>query len=496
MPSPAEYAERPISVEAGREYFAVTGGGDPYAAGLAYPVFLGLMAAYPEELGRDFNEFSAKFGFIPDPDKKGDPLSPPLGFHLTEDPNTQVPWIVGNCQMCHAEKLRLPAGDLVVTGLGNKSVRPHAYLSAFIRIARDKNLDAERLEQLAAGRADLHHVAFSQRPMLVRKSIVGAAISGLKKVAKIRGNYAHRFGDAMPGRMATIESFAAGLSFWLDRPVPTPMPIGWAKVPDVRSFPYRDTFSYDGSGYGSPQALVLEADFLFGVRPEWFASHIHIATSMYMYLRSFERTLHYPGPVDATLAARGKEVFVGTCAGCHGQYVDHGGIMRASYKERVIPKEIVGTDPARVNAVSPEFVKASNDLTLTRGLTAVKNTGGYVPPVLLDVWARGVLGHAGQWPSVAAMALPPAERPQFFVVDPDGMYDLDRLGVRYEDVMVEGTRVYRADPQTGAKTERPLRGREYLYRGDVPGYSTAGHTFLSDLAPDERRAVLEYLKGI
>jgi hypothetical protein len=168
--------------------------------------------------------------------------------------------------MCHAEKLRLPAGDLVVTGLGNKSVRPHAYLSAFIRIARDKNLDAERLEQLAAGRADLHHVAFSQRPMLVRKSIVGAAISGLKKVAKIRGNYAHRFGDAMPGRMATIESFAAGLSFWLDRPVPTPMPIGWAKVPDVRSFPYRDTFSYDGSGYGSPQALVLEADFLFGAR--------------------------------------------------------------------------------------------------------------------------------------------------------------------------------------------------------------------------------------
>ena len=95
MSSPAEYAERPISAEAGADYFLRTGGGDPYAAGLAYPIFLALMDAYPEELGKDWNEFSEKFGLIPDPAQKGNPRSPPIGFHLTVDPNTNVPWVVG-----------------------------------------------------------------------------------------------------------------------------------------------------------------------------------------------------------------------------------------------------------------------------------------------------------------------------------------------------------------------------------------------------------------
>ena len=143
MSSPVEYADRPISAEAGAQYFLHTGGGDPYATGLAYPVFLALMEAYPEELGRDWNEFAEKFGLIPDPAAKGDPKVPPVGFHLTTDPNTQVQWLVANCQFCHAERLRLPSGDVVVPGLGNKRVRAHAYAAALNRIATDPRLRYE-----------------------------------------------------------------------------------------------------------------------------------------------------------------------------------------------------------------------------------------------------------------------------------------------------------------------------------------------------------------
>ena len=71
--NPPEYGERPISAEAGKEYFLHTGGGDPYATGMAYPVFLALMELYPNDLGRDWNEMCAKFGFIPDPEGKGSP---------------------------------------------------------------------------------------------------------------------------------------------------------------------------------------------------------------------------------------------------------------------------------------------------------------------------------------------------------------------------------------------------------------------------------------
>lgn len=479
MSNPAEYAERPISAEAGENYFLHTGGGDPYATGMAYPVFLALMEDFPEDLGKDWAEFSEKFGMIPDPAAKGDPQAPPIGFHLTTDPNSKVPWLVGNCTMCHTERLHLATGDIVIPGMGNKAVRPHAYVNALMRIGTNRRLDEERILEIATKRARDWRVPW---PENMRKPIVNATVSAFRDGAKVRASTVKRFENAMPGRMATIESFALGLEAYSHRGIPMPEAIGWAKVPDVRSFPYRETFSYDGSGYGSPQTLTLEADFLFGARPEWYVSHPHIATSVFLYLRDFTRKLPFPGHVDAALVAHGKQVFDGTCAQCHGYYVDHGTEMRVSYKERVVPIDIVGTDRTRLDAVTPAFVKAANDFAPTKGYTAVRNTGGYVPPVLLDLWARGIFGHAGQWPSLEALATPPAERPKQFLVDPKGLYDLDRVGVRYEVV----------DP---AKPRAPKPG-EYLYDASKPGYGVQGHPFLSGLPTDDRRAVLEYLKTI
>ncbi|MBX3261303.1 MAG: hypothetical protein KF782_16580 [Labilithrix sp.] len=478
MSNPPEYAEKPISAQAGETYFLKTGGGDPYAAGMAYPIFIALMEDFPEELGKDWAEFADKFGMIPDPAAKGDPQAPPIGFYLTTDPNSKVPWLVGNCTMCHTERIRLATGDVIVPGLGNKAVRPHAYVNALMRIGNSPRLKEDRILAIATRRAREWKVPW---PEPMRKPIVNVTLSAFKDGAKKRAPSTRRFDGALPGRMATIESFALGLEAYRKQPIRMPEAIGWAKVPDVRSFQFRDTFSYDGSGYGSPQALVLEADFLFGARPEWYLSHPHIATSVFLYLRSFTRKLPYPAPIDAKLALRGKEVFEGTCATCHGYYVDHGDEMRVSYKERVVPIDMVGTDRARLDAVTPSFVTAANEFPPMKGYTAVKNTGGYVPPVLLDVWARGVLGHAGQWPSVEALATPPEERPRKFIVDTKGLYDLERVGVRYEAV---------------AGTPRALRPGEYLYDGDLPGLGTQGHPFLSELDADDRRAAIEYLKTL
>jgi hypothetical protein len=151
-----------------------------------------------------------------------------------------------------------------------------------------------------------------------------------------------------------------------------------------------------------------------------------------------------------------------------------------SYREKVIPLDVVGTDPARAEAVTPDFVAAANDFAPTRGLTRARHTGGYVPPVLLDVWARGLLGHAGQWPSLDVLATPPESRPRRFVVDASAPYDLERVGVHYEVV---------AAP-------RPLRAGEYTYDGNAPGLRVDGHPFLARLGQDERRAVIEYLKTL
>lgn len=491
MSEPAEYADRPISIAAGENVFLETGGGDPYAAGLAYPIFLAFMEAYPEVLGEDWIAFAEKFGFIPDPTKTGDPKAPPIGFHLTTDPNTGVPWVVVNCQMCHTERIRLPSGDRIVPGLGSKRVRPHAYAHAITKIGVDPSLNEERITKLATKRAREWGVAW---PQATRRGIVDATLHELRAASARRMPEVERLAVGLPGRVGTIESFAIALNDRYQAGIPMTKTIGWAKVPDVSSVPFRETLSYDGSGFGSPQALVLDADFVFGAREEWYLAHPHLATSLLLYMKHFSRKLPFPKPIDRELAARGKELFESNCSKCHGYYMSHDGEMRVSYKERIVPLDTVGTDPARANAVSPEFVKAANDVALTHGHALVRHTGGYVPPVLIDVWARGVFGHAGQWPSLEALATTPRERPRAFIVDPNGLYDLERVGDRYEAVELDGGKAFVR--QDGKRVPRPLKKGEYVVDTSQPGLSAKGHPFLSDLAKPARAAVIAYLKTL
>ncbi len=475
MSAPAEYASRPISAEAGKLYFEQTGGGDPYATGMAYPVFLALMDVFPDELGRDWREFSAKFGTVTRSGEDAQRWALPVGFHTTIDPNTGVPFLVANCQLCHAERIRTTRGDTFVAGLGSSRVRVHAYDNALVRIGNSPKLSTDQLEDAARRHARELGLAW---PGNLQTPILEASVAGLRARSALRGAQVARFDAALPGRMATIESFALGVSLVTAHPIANTKVIGWARVPDVRGTPYRETLSFDGSGYGSPQALVQEADFLFGVRPEWVKSHLHIGTSMLLYLRSFTRKLPFPGAIDRAGAERGRSVFESTCAHCHGHYVEHGGEMRVSYKESIVPLAEIGTDPARANAVTPDFVAAANSVALTEGLTRVRNTGGYVPPVLLDVWARGVYGHVGQWPSLEVLATAPPARPVRYMVDTDGLYDLERVGVRYDTTL-----------------SAPSSGR-YLYDGSLPGFDVGGHGFLASLPADDRRDVIEYLKTL
>jgi hypothetical protein len=468
---PEEYQDHGISAAAGEAYFARLGGGDPYATGIAYPVWLALVEGFPAELGGDVARFAQRFGLL----VEGAPGTLPVGLHLTTDPNTRVPFVVMNCQLCHAERLRLPAGDRIVEGLGSTHVRVHAYDAAFVHVARDPAFTTEGVLALANKAAREHDLTW---PEATRVAIVRATVAALRERAEARGADVERYAGGLPGRVATIESFAMALGA-RGLHVPLGPTVGWAKIPDVRGFPWRDTLSWDGVGTGSPVALAAEADFAFGARPQWFETHRHIATSLYMFLKHFDRDLPYPGPIDAALAERGHSAFDASCAKCHGFYSPPGPQPRLRYRERVVPVAMVGTDAARVEAVTPAFLAAANSVPLARGVSTVAATGGYVPPVLLDVWARGAYGHIGQWPSIEVMAMKPDERPRRFAVDPDAPYDVAKLGSAWS-ALREG--------------EKPAKG--YAYDGTLPGYAVVGHRFLSDLPADERRAVMEYLKTL
>ena len=486
---PAEYTARAVSPDAGRFYFSESGVGDPYAAGIPYPIFLALMRKYPDRLGKHWLEFGEKFGFIPNPDAPLDPNAVPVGFHLTEDPNTRVEFVMMNCQVCHSARIRTQDGERVVLGMGNKRVRMHAYDAALTDIARDPDLDAAALTRLAAKIARTAKLNF---PGEWSHALGAATVRNIKARAMVRGPEVDRLADGLPGRVATIEGFTMALNAQHGADLKTPDTIGWVKIPDVAVWRYRDTNSFDGIALGAPVALVAEADFTFGVRPEWYQTHVHIPTSIFLYLKNFTRDLPYPGKVDEELAKTGYRAFNQTCSRCHGTYAspDQEANPRVvNYKERLVPIETIQTDPTRLDAVTKEFVAYSNSIRATEGLVTVRETRSYVPRPLNNVWARGLYGHNGQWPSIAVLATAPGERPRRYIVRPAAPYDVEAMGVAWESVSDQGWSASAAvDPQPGTG--------EYLYDADAPGFDVGGHRFLSDLPEAERGAVIEYLKTL
>lgn len=446
--------------------------GDPYAAGIPYPIFLALMRAFPGQLGKDWAAFDDRFGTISRGADK-----PPVGFHLTTDPNTHVRFLVVNCALCHAARLRLPDEDRVVMGMGNRRLRIHAYDRALVAIARDPRFTPDALAPLASRMARSHREAW---PMAWRRVILEKTVENLVQHAEARGRELDRLGGGLPGRVATIEGFMLALNERAGTHFKLSGTIGWAKIPDAAKWRWRQTLSWDAATIGSPVTLISEADFAFGVRQAWFETHRFIPTSIDLWLKGLERDLPYPGKIDDALARTGYATFENECTECHGHYAPPGDPFRLAYHEQVVSIARLGTDSARLDALTPAFVRTVNGLPATRGLTHTRKSGGYVPPPLNGVWARGLYGHNGQWPSIFVLATPPAKRPHRYFVDPDAPYDLDHLGTRF---------------RPAAPGDKP-RDDEYLYAGDQPGFSVAGHPFLARLGADQKRAIIEYLKTL
>lgn len=478
LADPLEYQLAAASRAAGERLFVTSGLGDPYATGIPYPIYLALIEQYPAQLGGDLAGLAARFGMVaraPDPASDDRDLRDglPLGVHVTDDPITGVGFVVHSCALCHAAPVRWDGGAALVIGLGNPRLRVHTYDAAFALATRQPGFTVEALAARAARIAAARHLAW---PAEWQLPLVRATVTALRQRARDRGAFLARAAGGLPGRVATIEAFALALGAQRGRPIATAPDVGWAKIPDVIGFAARTTLSFDGAGEGPMDALVVEADFAAGARPAWFDAHPLFGPSLGAYLRQPDRDLPFPGPIDRAAAARGRALFDDACAPCHGRYDDAGRVR--DYDEQVVALADLGTDPARALAVTDDFVAAANQPSLTRGYLRTRRTGGYVPPILTDAWLHAPYGHAGQWTSLAVLALPPAQRPRRAVVDLDGPRDLRAVGV--------AVRPAGAPPGPG----------EYLLDGDAAGTRVDGHPFLADLGPADAAAVVEYLKTL
>jgi len=177
----------------------------------------------------------------------------------------------------------------------------------------------------------------------------------------------------------------------------------------------------------------------------------------------------FPLAVDQALATSGADVFRTECASCHAS----GGARSG----QVIPVSEVGTDRHRLDAWTTNAASAYNALGAGHDwkFSNFKTTNGYVAVPLDGLWARGPYLHNGSVPTVADLLEPVAARPARFSRGYD-VLDGERLGF----------------VSTGPEAERAGT----MFDTTRPGNGNAGHVYGAALAPELKRALLEYLKTL
>jgi len=186
----------------------------------------------------------------------------------------------------------------------------------------------------------------------------------------------------------------------------------------------------------------------------------------------------YPHKIDRALAAKGMVIFTNNCARCHGAAGD-------KYPEKVIPLDVIGTDPVRLQDLPVPFKRhLDKGWTGQYGTTPLyPDSGGYLAPPLDGVWATAPYLHNGSVPTLWHL-LTPDSRPSVWLRTDNG-YDQKRVGLEFK-----------AFDRMPAEVTTQEEKRLY-YQSDLRGLSNEGHRFPAKaLSEPDKRALIEYLKTL
>lgn len=371
-----------------------------------------------------------------------------LTFHVTED---GVELVTSNCLACHAAFFN----DKLVVGLGNESRDFTQDLSAFVesvgayvhdeREAREWQKWADRWNAIAP---------------YIRTETKGVNAADNLTFAL----FAHRDPESLE---------------WSDEPLIEPpkkyaLPVS---VPPWWRMSKKHAMFYDGGGRGDHAPWMMAASTLC-------TDSVNEAKQIDSYFPDVQAFIYsleppeYPFKINAKLAQKGQPVFEANCSGCHGTYGPD-----PSYPNLILALEEVGTDPELArssNRDSDRFIRWFNRSFYGRRAKFAPAPGYYAPP-LDGIWATAPYLHNGSVPTIEAL-LESSRRPKKWARSFDSTdYDEKALGWRYTEPTVEPQ-----DPEE----------RNRIYDTSRHGYSNQGHSYGDSLTPDERKAVLEYLKTL
>lgn len=175
----------------------------------------------------------------------------------------------------------------------------------------------------------------------------------------------------------------------------------------------------------------------------------------------------YPYTIDQDLAAKGSQIFESNCATCHA----FGGERTGT----VIPIDEIGTDRYRLDMWTQEAADAYNEFAegYDWDFDQLRKTNGYVAVALDGLWLRAPYLHNGSVPYLTDLLEIPEQRTMVFYRGYD-VYNPEKVGFVAEGVAAE------------------KEGFKYDTR--VTANSNQGHVYGTELAAEDKLALIEYLK--
>jgi hypothetical protein len=501
------------------EQFKYGSTGGERASGFPYWVWKAMPVVFKDYLPKNGLPGYESFGMVYELDANGKKMDLPVG--VMHRRNLGIDRVFVNCAVCHHSTVRFSPDEKPQLVLGMPAARFNlgAFEFFLVNIAADErfssNVIIPEIERQAGGLGPIDKYVVYPLAISIMQS----------RLLMLRDRFLPMHPETWgPGRVDTFNSAKALFNFPFHA-MQEKEKIGVADFPSIWNQSQRQGMQlhWDGNNCRVEERNKSAA---FGTGTTPATIDLGEIDRVERWLNTLPPPLSWPrnrvGWFDPAKAARGKPVYEKYCADCHGRSgtdftsncmseAQRQAAIRACEMQamdvpygpcvgKVTRLDQVGTDPYRLDSYTYDL--ASNQGLLyanvlyndgaavqtsysgggARGHSErfihFRKTFGYANMPLDGIWLRAPYLHNGSVPTLRDLLNPPDQRPKQFyrgydVIDPVNVGFIANVKTSDDSLF------YTHDPKTGQP---------------IPGNDNAGHIWGTTLPPDDKDAIVEYLK--